>query len=165
MDAGKKTQPKQRLQNRQNSGKMLNPDQKQQIKEKWNTLDPNQKQQVKQKAKEKWNSRPVNRPGEGNRPIHGKPDHSDGHYGHHPHHGHHGHHHHYHHYPYYGWGGYWPWFWGSAIAVGAIVSTIPDDECKDIYIDGKQYKECEGVLFEPVYKGNDVQYEVVEINK
>jgi hypothetical protein len=32
-------------------------------------------------------------------------------------------------------------------------------------MDGKQYKECEGVLFEPVYQGDDVEYKVVEINK
>jgi len=53
----------------------------------------------------------------------------------------------------------------ARITVGAIVSTIPDDGCEDLCIDGKHYKECEGVLFEPVYKGDDVQYEVVEIKK
>lgn len=83
---------------------------------------------------------------------------------HHPHHGHH-HHHHYHHYPYHGWGGYWPWFWGSAITIGAIVSTIPDDECQDVYVEDKWYKECQGVLFEPVYEDGNVQYEVVELNR
>jgi hypothetical protein len=105
------------------------------------------------------NRPPGNRPGNpGHRPGHGHPGH-----GHRPHHGHH--HHHYHHYPHYGWGGYWPWFWGSAIVVGAIVSTIPDDDCKDLHVDGKWYKECEGVLFEPVYQGDKVEYKVVEINK
>jgi hypothetical protein len=49
--------------------------------------------------------------------------------------------------------------------VGAIVSTVPDDDCEDIYIDGKHYKQCEGVLFEPVYQGDDVGYKVVEIKK
>jgi hypothetical protein len=45
------------------------------------------------------------------------------------------------------------------------VSTIPDDDCDDIHVDGKWYKECNGVLFEPVYQGSDVEYKVVEINK
>ncbi len=72
---------------------------------------------------------------------------------------------HYYYYPHYGWGGYWPWFWASAITIGAIVSTIPDNDCDDIHVDGKWYKECNGVLFEPVYQGNDVQYKVVEIKK
>lgn len=105
-----------------------------------------------------------NRPGNG-RPPHGpgngRPPHGPGH-GHPPH---HGHHHHHHHYPYHGWGGYWPWFWGSAIVVGAVVSTIPENDCRDVKIDGKFYKECEGVLFEPVYRGDDVEYKVVEIKK
>jgi hypothetical protein len=113
--------------------------------------------------------RPPNKPGRpgirppGNRP--GKPGHGPGH-GRPPHHRppHHGHPPHFH-YPHYGWGGYWPWFWGSAITIGALVSTIPDDGCEDIYIDNKHYKECEGVLFEPVYEGSDVQYKVVEMKK
>jgi len=94
---------------------------------------------------------PVHRPGHGRPPVH-RPGHGHGH-------------HHYHHYPHRGWGGYWPWFFGSAIAIGAIVSTIPDDECKDMHVDGKWYKECNGVLFEPVYQGNDVEYKVVKIKK
>jgi len=107
-------------------------------------------------------NRPGNghRPGNGDRPGNG---HRPPHHGHPrpPHHGHHGHHHHYH--PYYG--GYWPWFWGSAIVVGAIVSTIPDDDCRDLRIDGKLYKECEGVLFEPVYEGDEVSYKVIKMEK
>ncbi len=110
------------------------------------------------------------RPGNGNRPPHAKPPHGKPpHGGHPPHHRppHHGHHPHWHHPPHYypGWGGYWPWFWGSAIVVGAIVSTIPDDDCRDVNIDGKFYKECEGVLFEPVYEGDDVGYKVIKIKK
>jgi hypothetical protein len=49
--------------------------------------------------------------------------------------------------------------------VGAVVSTIPDNDCHNITIDGKLYKECEGVLFEPVYEGDDVSYKVVKIDK
>ena len=79
----------------------------------------------------------------------------------HPHHSHH--HGHYHHYPYHGWGNYWDWFWASNIVIGAIVSTIPDNECQDVVIDNMNYKECNGVLFEPVYQDDGVQYEVVDI--
>jgi len=116
-------------------------------------------------------SRPGINPPVHGRPPHGKPPHGRPPHGKPPHHGHprpphhghphHGHHHHY--YPYYG--GYWPWFWGSAIVVGAIVSTVPDNDCHDIKIDGKLYKECEGVLFEPVYSGDEVNYKVVKIDK
>jgi hypothetical protein len=49
--------------------------------------------------------------------------------------------------------------------VGAFVSAIPDDGCDDIMIDGIYYKECNGVLFEPVYEGDDISYKVVEINR
>jgi hypothetical protein len=49
--------------------------------------------------------------------------------------------------------------------VGAYVSTIPDDGCVDVLIDGVYYKECEGVLFEPVYQGDDITYRVVEIDR
>jgi hypothetical protein len=176
LSQSQKNQLRQKGQNRQKSGRKLTDSQKSQIKNKWNNMDPGKQQQVKQKAKDRLNSgnRPVkpikpgngNRPGNGNKPGHGnRPEHGNrpGH-GHGHGHGHHGHHH-YHHYPHYGWGGYWPWFWGSAIVVGAFVSTIPEDDCRDIYMDGKQYKECEGVLFEPVYQGDNVEYKVVEINK
>jgi hypothetical protein len=98
-------------------------------------------------------NKPIHRPNRPNRPIHGKP--------HHGHHGHYGHWHNYH--PSYG--AYWPWFWGSAIVTGAFVSTIPDDGCIDVYIDDKLYKECDGVLFEPVYQDDEITYKVVEIKK
>ena len=62
-------------------------------------------------------------------------------------------------------GGYWPWFWGSAIAAGAYVSVIPDEGCIDVQIEGIYYKQCDGVLFEPVYEGDDIRYRVVEINR
>jgi hypothetical protein len=32
-------------------------------------------------------------------------------------------------------------------------------------MDGKQYKECDGVLFEPVYQDDEVSYKVVKMNK
>ena len=108
-------------------------------------------------------TKPV-KPKNDKQPLHGKPSHQRP-----PHHGHHshGHHSHWHHPPHYypGWDGYWPWFWGSSIVVGAIVSAIPDDGCRDVTIDGILYKECEGVLFEPVYEDDDVGYKVVKIEK
>ncbi len=84
------------------------------------------------------------------------------HYVYHPHHSHH-HGHHYH-YPYHGWDHYWDWFWASNIIIGAIVSIIPDNECRDVRIEEQYYKECNGVLFEPVPMQNGiVQYEVVDM--
>jgi len=107
-------------------------------------------------------NKPIHKPGhKPHRPIHGKPPHHRPPH-HRPHHGHHhGHIHHYHsHY-----GNYWPWFWGSAIVTGAFVSTIPDEECIDVHIDDKIYKECDGVLFEPIYQDGDITYKVIEIKQ
>ena len=116
-------------------------------------------------------TKPV-RPDKPTKPIkpntqHRPPNGGSNHHWHHPHHPHHGHnhHHYYHHYPYHGWGDYWTWFWGSSIVIGAIVSAIPENECSDIDIDGKLYKECDGVLFQPVYQGDSVSYEVVEFDQ
>ena len=50
----------------------------------------------------------------------------------------------------------------TGLAIGTIVSVLPDDDCNMISIDGKTYQECSGTLYEPVYQGNDVQYKVVE---
>ena len=170
LNPSQQSQVKQQIRQKRpavSSQRKLDESQKQQLKQKWNTLDPNKQQQVKQQLKSKWqNGQRPNRPGDNpaHKPIH-RPEYGHGDHGHH-HHGHHGHHHHhYHHYPYYGWGGYWPWFWGSAITIGAVVSTIPENDCDDIYIDGKHYKECEGVLFEPVYQGDDVEYKVVKMDE
>ena len=110
------------------------------------------------------NNKPLQGKPSDKEPLHGKPSHHrPPHNGHHSH----GHHSHWHHPPHYypGWDGYWPWFWGSSIVVGAIVSAIPDDGCRDVNIDGILYKECEGVLFEPVYEDDDVGYKVVKIEK
>ncbi len=91
-----------------------------------------------------------------------KPRHHKPHYVYHPHHTHH-HGHHYH-YPYHGWDPYWDWFWASNIVIGAIVSVIPDNECQDVMIEDQYYKECNGVLFEPVPQEDGVvQYEVVDM--
>jgi len=103
--------------------------------------------------------KPVKKP-EQLKPHHNRPSH---HY--HPHHNHDGHHHGHFHYPYHNWDNYWGWFWASNIVIGAIVSTIPDNECQDVTIDDKNYKECNGVLFEPVYQNDTWQYEVSDIQK
>ena len=80
---------------------------------------------------------------------------------HKPHHRpHYGHRHHYHS----RYGGYWKWFFSSAIVVGAIVSTIPN-ECRDVVIRGVLYKECQGVLFEPVYGRYQSGYQVIRIRR
>ena len=53
----------------------------------------------------------------------------------------------------------------NGIVVGAFVSVIPDDGCRDVQIDQKWYKECNGVLFEPVKNGDTTEYQVVNIEK
>ena len=53
----------------------------------------------------------------------------------------------------------------TGMAVGTMVTALPDYECSTITIDGKTYKDCDGTMYEPVYKGDEVQYKVVEPEK
>jgi hypothetical protein len=49
---------------------------------------------------------------------------------------------------------------GTAIAVGAIVSTLPPN-CTTIVADGVTYRNCGGTYYVPSYDGPNVVYEVV----
>jgi len=65
---------------------------------------------------------------------------------------------------YYG-GGYYGGYWGGAmltgLAVGTVISTLPDG-CDTAYVNDIIYKECSGEYYEPIYKDNEVQYKAVD---
>ena len=49
---------------------------------------------------------------------------------------------------------------GTAVAVGAIVSTLPPS-CSTFVADGMTYQNCGGTYYAPRYDGPNVVYEVV----
>lgn len=49
---------------------------------------------------------------------------------------------------------------GAAIAVGSIVSTLPDP-CQEVMFDGTAYQQCGGTWYEPQFVGNRIVYVVV----
>ena len=49
---------------------------------------------------------------------------------------------------------------GTAVAVGAIVSTLPPN-CTSIVAEGVTYQNCGGTYYAPSYDGPNVVYEVV----
>lgn len=49
---------------------------------------------------------------------------------------------------------------GAAVAVGAIVSSLPPD-CRTIVVDGVSYRDCGGTYYVPSYDGPNVVYESV----
>lgn len=49
---------------------------------------------------------------------------------------------------------------GAAVAVGAIVSSLPPD-CRTIVVDGVSYRDCGGTYYVPSYDGPNVVYEAV----
>jgi len=49
---------------------------------------------------------------------------------------------------------------GTAVAVGAIVSTLPPS-CNTIVANGVTYRDCGGTYYAPRYDGPNVVYEVV----
>lgn len=49
---------------------------------------------------------------------------------------------------------------GTAVAVGAIVSTLPSN-CTAVVVDGVTYQSCGGAYYAPRYDGPNVVYEVV----
>lgn len=49
---------------------------------------------------------------------------------------------------------------GTAVAVGAIVSTLPSN-CTAVVADGVTYQSCGGAYYAPRYDGPNVVYEVV----
>jgi len=49
----------------------------------------------------------------------------------------------------------------TGMAIGSIATTLPDHECSTIKMDGKTYEDCDGTIYEPVYKGDEVQYKVI----
>ncbi len=49
----------------------------------------------------------------------------------------------------------------GALVVGAIVSTLPPS-CRTLIVDGISYHRCDGVYYEPSYRGTDVVYVVVD---
>jgi hypothetical protein len=63
-----------------------------------------------------------------------------------------------------GWDDDWAWAFGTAIVVGAMVSSLPPD-CQPVMVNGTTHQSCNGVLYQPVYQGTSVQYQVVETPK
>ena len=49
---------------------------------------------------------------------------------------------------------------GTAVAVGAIVSTLPPN-CTTIVVEGATYQNCGGTYYVPSYDGPNVVYQVV----
>lgn len=49
---------------------------------------------------------------------------------------------------------------GTAVAVGAIVSSLPPS-CTTVVADGVSYRNCGGTYYTPRYSGSSVVYEVV----
>lgn len=49
---------------------------------------------------------------------------------------------------------------GTAVAVGAIVSSLPPS-CTTVVADGVSYRNCGGTYYAPRYSGSSVVYEVV----
>nr|WP_242470903.1 hypothetical protein [Thiocystis violacea] len=49
---------------------------------------------------------------------------------------------------------------GTAIAIGAIVSSLPPG-CRTVVVHGASYRQCGGNYYAPRYEGSSVVYEVV----
>lgn len=49
----------------------------------------------------------------------------------------------------------------GALVVGAIVSSLPPS-CSTVIVDGISYHRCDGIYYEPSYRGADVVYVVVD---
>ena len=93
------------------------------------------------------------------RPPHHRPPHRPPHHRppHHrpPHHGGGHHHHHPHYWP----GGHWAGV-ATAAAIGTIIYTLPP-ACSRVVVNGVTYEHCGDVWYRPVYRGNQVVYEIV----
>jgi hypothetical protein len=61
-----------------------------------------------------------------------------------------------------GWGGYGVGV-ATGLVIGAIVNDVPSSGCSTVVQNGIQYQSCNGVLYQPVYSGTTVQYEVVQV--
>ncbi|HEX2998908.1 MAG TPA: DUF6515 family protein [Armatimonadota bacterium] len=48
----------------------------------------------------------------------------------------------------------------TGLAVGTMVTSLPPS-CTPTVVNGTTYQSCNGVLYQPVYSGTSVQYEVV----
>ena len=50
----------------------------------------------------------------------------------------------------------------AGLYVGAVVTSIPTT-CTTVVMNGVAYQSCNGVIYQPVYVGSTVQYEVVQM--
>ena len=49
----------------------------------------------------------------------------------------------------------------GGLVVGAIVSSLPPS-CSTVFVDGISYHRCDGIYYEPSYRGTDVVYVIVD---
>jgi hypothetical protein len=50
----------------------------------------------------------------------------------------------------------------TALAIGAIVASLPDDDCRSVVVNGRQYFDCHGDFYRPRSRDDEVVYEVVD---
>ena len=50
---------------------------------------------------------------------------------------------------------------GTALVIGAIVSSLPATNCTTVVVNGIGFRQCGSTWYQPVYQGTEVVYQVV----
>jgi hypothetical protein len=50
----------------------------------------------------------------------------------------------------------------AGLALGSIVYAL-DDDCTTVIRNGRDYRVCDGIYYEPFYEGGELRYRVVSV--